>query len=286
MAGVWRNRKILLFIPIFAAVSTFFLANVNWQAISDERKAREYQPTDEIISIVDELKLTEKGKTIFYAANPQLKTAAQISNYCDSTVGHYSLGCYYRGDNERIFLHDIETDNINENGLTYDFRASRNETALHELLHAVYDRLDASEQSKVCSSLNVIGDARLNDKLAVYSDEQRCTEAFARVGSEFIDLATDDLRSIYEDYFAIDDAFYASNRQNSQGLIDYSAKISNLATTLKAKKQIVDEMRSDYVSAPTWQKMNQTNAAIDEYNLLLKDYHSCVETYNKVVASI
>ncbi len=267
MAKFWKNKKFMLVLSIFA-VSALFLANIltktDWQTISDERKAREYQPTAAITGIADDIRLTDKGKTIFYATNPQIQTAELFNQNCDGNEDNYSLGCYINDGSERIYLYDTEnTDTLNENGLVYDLKAKRNTVALHELLHAAYNRLSTSEKRSICSELKkAVASVAIEDELAYYSDKQYCTEAFARVGSEHISaISGTKLADVYRRYFEPNDSLNRKIKANSDSLARLSQKIAHYDEQINLKEQTVSD-----------------------YNLMVRDYNSLVDTYSKIAS--
>ena len=136
---------------IFALITAAIISSLDWHYISDEQKAANFKPSAEISAIADELQLTRRGRAAFYATQPELQDSAAFNANCgDDGEATYMLGCYAGGDNERIYLYDINADVLDENGIHYDFAAERSTTALHEFLHAVYARLDAREQQNVC----------------------------------------------------------------------------------------------------------------------------------------
>ena len=264
MAKFWKNKRFMLIFSIFA-VATLFLANAlmktDWQTIRDEEKAREYQPSAEVATIVDEIRLTDKGKTIFYATNPQIQSATDFNQNCDADEDNYSLGCYVNDGTEHIYLYDTKNaTEINENGLVYDLKTKRNTTALHELLHAVYNRLGTAEKRTACNDLKkAIVDANIERELDNYSDNQYCTEAFARIGSEHISSANLNLSNIYKRYFEPSDSLNRKNIENTDSLAKLKAKIADYDEQIDPAKQTVAD-----------------------YNLMVRDYNSLVDTYNKI----
>ena len=154
---------------------------------ADEIKASNYMHSEETEQIANTLKLTRRGRAVFFAANPQLRDSRSFNRACDNDdKNSYTLGCYHGNEDERIDIFDTGNSVINELGYIYDFDASRNITALHEMLHAVYASLDEDTRVKTCNNTRIIAaeNSELANSLANYRDEEYCTEAFSRIGSE------------------------------------------------------------------------------------------------------
>ena len=274
---------------VFAMAAAAILSSLDWQFISDKQKASNFTPTAEIASIADDLQLTRRGRAAFYAAQPALQDAATFNANCGNDgEATYMLGCYAGGENERIHLYDIETDALDENGIHYDFTAERSVTALHEFLHAVYARLDAREQKNVCRAAEtfVAQKPELGDALVYYSDAQYCTEAFARIGSEYTDQISGLLAKTYGKYFTPNTDLLARHQQNETELAALNERTAETHEKLSAAKSRLNTQIAAYRASLTRRGYRAVNAQISDYNTMVADYNSLVVTYKKIVATL
>ena len=112
------------------------------------------------------------------------------------------------------------------------------------------------------------------ESLSNYSDNQYCTEAFARIGSEKIELANNEFYDAYRELFNIDPALYQANQTNVKNLKQYLATINDYGEKLDAKKSFITTTK-DYRLA---------NAAISEYNAILEKYNATTNTYSEIIS--
>jgi hypothetical protein len=264
---------------------------VNFQLLQDRLASRDYSPSTEISEIVNTLRLTNRGEAGFYATPPQLQSKAEFNETCglDGSENNYTLGCYRNGDSERIYIYNPETKMVDENGVYYDFETDRDVTALHEMLHAVYGRLDSSEQASACDDLRIIEKDvdGLSAELEIYDESQYCSEAFARVGSEYLvrlgdSDAANHLKTVYDDYFEVNEELlesYWHNIEQSQKLVETIAS-SNAALDL-AKGRLRGEI-NDYYRNSTDEKYLNVQSQILQYNDMVATHNSLVATARKI----
>lgn len=274
---------------IFALITAAIISSLDWHYIFDEQKAANFKPSAEISAIADELQLTRRGRAAFYATQPELQDSAAFNANCgndgDAT---YMLGCYAGGDNERIYLYNVDADALDENGIHYDFAAERSTTALHEFLHAVYARLDAREQQDVCRAAKafVAQKTEIGDALIYYSDAQYCTEAFARIGSEYSDQISGILAKTYGKYFTPNEDLLARHQQNETELAALSERTAETHKKLSSAKTKLNTQIAAYRASLTYRGYYAVNAQISNYNTMVADYNSLVATYKKIVATL
>ena len=301
MLGVKKlfcNQKRQRFARIFAVLSMFIVmasaaifSCLDWQMISDEVNASDYRPSAEIAAIAEELQLTRRGRAAFYATRPELKTGAAFRADCgNASAGAYMSGCYLPGENERIALRATSADVLNENGVFFDFVTERQVTALHELLHAVYARLNEHERAAACREAKALAGslAGLNEALRYYSGEQYCTELFARVGAEHADTLAESstLAAAYGRYFAINPQLLERHRQNEAQLAELRTRTDRYLAQMKTAKRNLDDRIAQYYSSLNWDIYYDVNARIDDYNEMLSDYSSLASTYRKIVSAL
>jgi len=294
---------------IAAGAFLYLTYGVDWQMLEDERIARNYIPSNEIASITSSLRLTRKGKAVFYATAPELQKNTVFNVFCgrDSNKDAYTLGCYYSGDDsEHIYIFDQGMGQFDENGLQYNFADGRKMTALHEMLHAAYDRLDDNKKEETCSKLRIVTGRikELGKELELYPEEQICSESFSRVGTEYIPRfnavsanisltgfslsdeekkAINDLSSLYNKYFDIKnpgliDAYW----RNRNNLDDYLKKIVDRSDELQKQYYIAQEAIDRYYSNPTKENYDKARKEDDLYSQMYDEVDNMVISYQKV----
>lgn len=294
------------------------LAVTDWQLVADERKASQFSASEEVKSISDSLSLTRKGKAIFFASQPKLLNSTEFNKTCGRDGSDtFTAGCYYKDskDDEHIEIYNVGSSTIRENGLTYNFTEYRKSVALHEMLHAVWERFDDNKRASICGDLKVLSNqiSALKQEVSLYKSSEMCTELFARIGSEYAPIlspnnsiatssnipmryssldstgknAITNLITVYDEYF--DTAKYTwvvAYWQNQSQLNSFETKILNYADNLKSKEQNTRALISQYYSWPTWGRYNAANNAIAEYNGMVSTFNSYVDTYNKIYTKL
>lgn len=298
-AKIWATLLPVIGI-VLAVLITLIGVKTDWQMLADERKASDYTPSAEIEAIADSLQLTRKGKSVFYAARPELLKSAEFNLGCGSDGdGSYTLGCYWNdGEAEHIALYGTGVSELREEDIYYDFVAERNNSALHEMLHAVYDRLDEEDKNSACANaLTIAKDIpSLKTSLSLYPDRQYCSEAYARIGSEYITslegynlsreakLAADVLSVHFGQYFSYNHKLAKAHQDNRATEAHLNHYLTELHSGLATEHDYVQALRSGYYYNPTFAAYINTNNAIAAYNNRLAAYKSYYAIYTKIHA--
>ena len=279
---------------VFATIGVLVGVCTDWIMLADEAKARDYVPSTGVEKIAEELQLTRKGKSIFYATGPQLQNSVAFNKGCGNDgKDTYTLGCYWKDDakNEHIALYDTGISELNENGFHFNFAAERNVTALHEMLHAVYERLDEDDKVTVCSNAHLIAEGipSLKQSLAIYPESQYCTEVYARIGSEYIAaLSGKDSEPVrilsehYQQYFSFNYELAQAHRNNQTTELALGTHLMNLYNNLSIEKARVESLKNNYYRYPSVANLANTNAAIDNYNSRLAEYKTYYSTHERI----
>ncbi|PFG34552.1 hypothetical protein ATL42_2466 [Sanguibacter antarcticus] len=144
-------------------------------------------PTAEVVALADAAHLSDEGREIFYATQPELLDAEAFAGRC--TDGHAAslfprsevVGCYSGGTGGIVLYAPTDP-------RLYGFVV---ETAAHEALHAAWDRLTGAEQDELEPLLEaevatVAADDPILEQIAGSvgeNAENRPTELFAYVGT-------------------------------------------------------------------------------------------------------
>lgn len=169
-------------------------------------------PDPEVVALADQMLLTAEGRAVFYSTQPQLADAAEIETACagardggagDSFTGGCFTGAAQRRDSDRIFVFRPSDDRLLESMVT---------VAAHELLHAVYARLDPGQRARVDllvaeATARVPGDDAVHEQIEWSvggAEVKRANEQFAYLGSQ---IALDAgfpaaLEEVYGRYFS------------------------------------------------------------------------------------
>jgi len=144
--------------------------------------------------------MTERARRVFLAASPAIEDPATFAVNCGvdnvpDAPGEprtHTQGCYVRGR-----IHLLVPDRAEARGLLYV-------VAAHELLHAVYASLGASDRTRIDAELQAAraGNERLEERLKPYGSGPTLTnEIHSILGSEFDGLSPT-LEAHYAQFFA------------------------------------------------------------------------------------
>lgn len=186
-----NRKRLALLLIIFFALGGIFIFMLNFQSIKDAIVAQRYIPTAEMQDIEQNLALTEKGATILHASSPEIVSKNSINSNCGIMENAVILGCYY---DSRIFINQ-------EDSTGYDGLAET--TTAHELLHAIWFRLQPSEQDNLTAELrNVFEDTPrdFQETVAAYNEDEFNEELYVRSAIQLKELP-DELENHYSQYF-------------------------------------------------------------------------------------
>lgn len=285
-----KKKLIALIVATSSVILMALCVGLNLQLLKDRLAGRDYTPSVEIAEITETLRLTQRGEAIFYATHPQLQSKTAFNENCgrDGSAVNYTLGCYKNDDSERIYIYNPEIKEIDENGIHYNLKADRDVTVLHEILHAAYERLSKNEQADICEDLRDVeqSTAKLSSELELYDEAHYCTEAFARVGSEYLNFAQSDaidrLTPIYGRYFEVNEELMNSYWQNVVQADELMETISNSNNTLNTAQNNLHAEIDNYYRNSTSEKYSSVNSQIAQYNDMVATHNSLVATARKI----
>lgn len=272
---------------------------VNRQQVIDYFSILTYHPSAQIQSIVTQTSMTNEGKHYFYSGTPVLQGRTAFNSSCSDVMSEQTavLGCY-TGPNIYIFnVKNSQLDGIKE------------VTAAHEMLHAAYDRLSASEKQRVNGLLNdqakVIKSDTIKQLLKEYAKSepgQRLNELHSIIGTQVADLSQP-LEQYYSQYFKDRhkvvklydqyESVFASlkNRQDQivKQLKSLSAQIdadkSQYSKDVEALKKDLDDFNADATSGHmSSSEYDQRKAALvarqNELKARANQINDEIDTYN------
>lgn len=280
-----RTKAFFQVVIFFAVIGGLLFGILNYQAISDWLRLRNYQPSARISAIADKTTMNDSTRRLFYINHPELSDKQAFNGQCQIVEQSIVLGCFV--DNKGIFLLDVEDKRLN--GVI-------EVTAAHETLHAAYDRLSQSEKKKVdkmtsdvFASLN---NQRIKDVVESYRQKDPGVvpnELHSILGTEVRELSPE-LEQYYKKYFKDRESIVALSEKYEQTFISLRNQIDNYDQQLEQlKKQIEeDEAAIDALSQELDQKRTELDALAssgdnEAYNQQVPVYNQRVESYNALI---
>lgn len=234
---------------VFVAIAVFVWTNQ--QLVIDAVKYWQYSPTGEMTALSNKLSFTDKGHFVFYATQPQIDGSSAFNAKCSQQEQNAAiLGCYV-GD--RIYLYDVTDARLN---------GIKEVTAAHEMLHAVYQRMSASEETEInklveAEYTKLKDNKDLADRMAFYDRTEpgeRDNELHSIIGTEVASVSSE-LESHYAKYLANRAAIVGYYETYHQAFATLEAQKDNLSTELDLLSKQIDEASADYnVAAKQVQK--------------------------------
>ncbi len=239
---------------IFLALLILVAAGVVWKGswIYDYYRAQTYQPSSEMARIRESLNLTEQGKFLFNASQPELDSAADFNTNCQSNNSEMAvLGCYTVGT---IYVYNIDSAELD---------GIRELTTAHELLHAVWARMSEEEKSALNSALAEVratNSAKLEEEIGTYDASESQEELYVRAGTEVANLP-ETLEQHYAKIFRDQDAVVAYYDRYIGVFQSLQTELDSLAAEMETAKTTIDLKTKEYEK-----RSGQLNADIVSFN--------------------
>ncbi len=243
-----------LIIGLIAVVITGWLV-LNRQLVVDQLSTWQYQPSSAVASIATRADMSDNGRFIFYASQPAIEDSQTFNQDCTRKEQSTAiLGCY---DGRRIYVYNVT--NAQLDGI-------KEVTAAHEMLHAVYQRMSATEKTQVnalveAEYIKLKDDTNFAERMAIYARTEpgeRDNELHSVIGTEVATISPA-LEAHYKKYFT-----------NRQAVIALHAKYESVFTDLEAQNTAL---------------MAQLTALGDEIKNSSTSYNSGVAQLNQDIAS-
>ncbi len=224
-------------------ISLVIIACVAWGGLTygsdiyDAVVASQYQPSSAMQEVIDQLELTDKGKRLLYASQPSLQDKAEFNTSCQSTERTAAiLGCYHV---RRIYVYNVQNQEL---------RGAKPVATAHELLHAAYERLSASDRQHVDELVEAeyqkIKNQPVIASMVQYYEQaepgERVNELHSIIGSQVGNIGSK-LEEYYSQYFrnravivALSDTYQTVFDKVEQEAKSLRQSISSEATQLKA----------------------------------------------------
>jgi hypothetical protein len=259
-----KNKKragiVSTIVICFILLSISFVAITYRQRILDQITVWSYQPSSDIINVISKAGMNDGGKFYFFANRPALYTNNELQQFNDACenieISTAILGCY---TGTKIHVRQITDEKL---------EGVSEVTAAHETLHAVYDRLDDGEKSRVNTLLEaeykkIVNDKYYSDLIAYYAKAepgQRSNELHSIIGTEITDISPQ-----LEEYYAR----YFSNRQT---VVDLHTKYNYAFKALKIKANKIEAQLNALIAS--------VNAKKKRYNIDATNLNNDIADFN------
>lgn len=307
-----RLRSSLAFVASGAIVVLALVLFLQRQYIADQVSVWSYTPSSAISAISDSTALTPRGKFLFYATKPSIEGQAEFNVLCPrQEVGSPILGCYTSVG--RIYIYDITNEKL---------RGMEEVTAVHEMLHAAWARLNDTEKQKLGVELRAAYDkqanAELKSRMQYYERTEPgefINELHSILGTEVADLGEplesyyaqlfnrSKVLSLHEQYYAVyqelygrADTLYKEMQTLSTEIQTRSAAYDAAADTLASDIQAFNT-RAQSGSFTSIAQFNQERAALvarsntldaqrETINQTIAQYTTKYEEYRTIAGQI
>ena len=236
-----KKRWILLGVVLVIIVGLAIAATqIDFGAISDNLSTIGYELPPEIQELAETIELTDDGMRILKATHPERQTAEEFNQSCtNNDNGVILLGCYV-DRSDRLFIYAIDNKEIS---------SIQNSTLAHELLHAVYHRLSASEREALEAPLKEIYDKNedIRKHLELYTDNALYDELHSVVGTQYpINEMPELLQRHYSKYFRNQEVVYGLYKEYYSIFEEARVRAKELKEQIDEHRENIKKMQADY----------------------------------------
>lgn len=283
------SRKLFFSLFILIVIIGIFIY-VDHQNIYDFIRLYNYHPSSMIVKLSKEDSMTSYTKTLFYVNHPKLlNTVSNFRKYCPEDKKNIVLGCYYVGQ-RGIFIYNIQTKYLY--GVTQV-------TAAHEVLHAVYARLNHTQRFKLDQELQSfynhdLNNSRVKDEIKIYQktepasvyDEMSCT-----FGTEVAHLPSN-LINYYKRYFynraaiiSFEHDYQAAFTNRQVQINQDNSKLQILKSNISSQTQYLLSLKKQLNSKRAYLNSLRNNNPV-QYNQNVAVYNRTIGNYNLKYAGL
>lgn len=223
--------------------------------VSDYLSAAQYNVSPKMGTIVENISLTDPADLVFKASHPTLNKTQQFNQQCGASLDRESvqiLGCYTSG---KIHLFEVTDERLA--GMT-------EVTAAHELLHAMYQRLNFVEKANLKTLLKSEyektskSDPAIVERMKVYAElneDDFMNELHSVLGTEVENLSPaleGHYRTVFTDrgsVFKLFDSYTTYLKDLNDKIDDLTGKINALNVALgeeaEAYREALDSFNRD-----------------------------------------
>ncbi len=254
-----QSKRFISFVSIIGVIAVFFWLIFNYQHIIDTVIVANFKPSQGVADISNEIQFTQKGRTLFMAAQPQLDDHTTFNKHCEKKSEQtVILGCYIGP--QRIYIYNVTDPRLS---------GVRQVTAAHEMLHVAYDRLSYSEKKRVNKLVEAAvvevekTESDLAARLKVYDKTEpgeRDNELHSILGTEAAVLPAE-LEQYYKQYFTNRSIITTFADQYDKIFEDVKNQQDQLVAQLDSLAEEINTLTAEYNSGS-----EQLNKDIDTFN--------------------
>jgi len=253
-----KTRLIIALSSAVLALSVASLIYFQRQFVSDSIVNFFFSPSIEVREIESSIGLTNEGKRIFYATQPELTSSRRFNQRCPRQEDKSPIiGCYTSDD--RVYIYKISN---------ADLDGIEEVTASHEMLHAVWSRHNDSEKKRLTSLLDgaygkLADNNELHERMEYYKRTEPgefYNEIHSILGTEVADLGQE-LEKYYAQYF-----------NNRQQILAFHQQYYSIYESLNTR---ANELQSQMEALSA-----NISAALDFYNDELHSLNIDINSFN------
>ncbi len=263
------------------------IAALNYQSLLDAYALASYQPTAAVTKFMSRVDLTRPAQAALYRSRPQYDDKTSFNSDCDTRPHELELGCYFHG---RIYVLQIDNASL---------APEMDVVAAHELLHAEWAKLSASEQSSLSTELERvyagINDADLRERMAGYAQTEpgeQANELHSILGTEYAQTSPM-LEAHYAKYFpdrsqiVAEHAAYQAVFDSQRGELEKElALIRNEKAQLSLMNRQLEAYRANGQISAYNALVPRQNQLVDDINSRITKYQTGVDEYNALSKSL
>lgn len=231
------------------------------QPIIDQVTVWQYEPPAAVAAHVTRLALTEHGRFLYYASQPQIDTSEGFAKSCpahEGEDGYGILGCYLPAD-KTIFLYHV-TDNRLD--------GTEEVTAAHEMLHAAWDRMSTERRADLASLLEAeyamrTDDALFAERMSIYAriePGEHANELHSIIGTELQSISPE-LEEYYATYFTDRSIVTSLHASANAVFVQIKSRTDELIASMD---ELRDGIESDYATYTS--RYDQLNSDVQNFN--------------------
>jgi hypothetical protein len=246
-----------LILIVISIGATLFLL-LNRQTVIDHVSVWQYQPSAAITGFAERTAMSEQGKFLFFASRPSLEGTQVFNEKCSRTEKSTAiLGCY--DGLGSIYIYDVPNPKLD---------GIREVTSAHEMLHAAYNRLNASERKKVdglveAEYAKLSNNSEFSARMAFYARTEpgeRDNELHSIIGTEVASVSPE-LEQYYQRYFVVRSKVVALHAQYATVFASLQARSEELGAQLTTLAASIESQTATYNS-----EVNRLNQDIANFN--------------------
>lgn len=286
-----RRSRLPSLIIMLVCVASVALVAANQRNLIDWWRLRGYDAPTAVVQLADQTAMSDYGRKVFYVNKPELVSKTNFSSVCPAGREHtIVLGCYHGGQNG-IYLLDVSDARLD---------GVEQVTAAHEMLHGVYERLDAAERKRIDGLLQAfyeqqVKDGRIIETINAYkqSEPNDVVNEMHSIFATEIRSLTPELESYYQQHFKDRLQVVAYAERYQAEFTSRDAAIDAFDAQLKALKERIDatelDLRRQQQSLENQQlRLNRWRSSgdIEAYNAAVPAYNALIDSYNYQVEQV